>query len=441
MNTLRVSLAVCVMGMAAAAAPNSPVTYNKDVLPILQQNCQSCHRPGELAPMSFLTYSDTRPWAKAMKQAVLTKKMPPWFAEKGHFANDRTLSQDQINTLVAWVDAGAPEGDAKDKPAPRQFADGWNIRPDLVFQMPQPYKVPAQGTIEYTYIVVSKPFEKDTWVVAGEIRPTNRAVVHHVIATVRPKGSIWMKPAQLGAEPYAPGPNRMQDLIRQVKDSGGKASIDNEFLVGYVPGMQPQRFDIDHSAKLIPAGADLVLEVHYTTNGQATEDQTKVGLELATQPPQRQFLSITAAQTNLTIPAGDANAEAVAKLTFAQPVDFVYMQPHMHLRGKDMTIRSVYPTGESETLLSVPHYDFHWQIVYYEQKPIHMPKGTRLELTAHWDNSANNKWNPDPTATIHWGDQSWQEMLAAPMAVIIDRSVDPKTVVSDGQFSGNAGAE
>jgi hypothetical protein len=351
------------------------------------------------------------------------------------------MSDAEIRTLAAWVDAGAPEGDAKDKPAPRQFADGWNIRPDLVFQMPKPYKVPAQGTIEYTYIVVSKPFEKDTWVVAGEIRPTNRAVVHHVIATVRPKGSIWMKPAQLGAEPYAPGPNRVQDLLKQVKDSGGKASIDNEFLVGYVPGMQPQRFDIDHSAKLIPAGADLVLEVHYTTNGQATEDQTKVGLELADQPPQRQFLSITAAQTNLTIPAGDANAEAVAKLTFAQPVDFVYMQPHMHLRGKDMTIRSVYPTGESETLLSVPHYDFHWQIVYYEQKPIHMPKGTRLELTAHWDNSANNKWNPDPTATIHWGDQSWQEMLAAPMAVIIDRSVDPKTVVSDGQFSGNAGAE
>jgi hypothetical protein len=429
--------------LIASVAVAGDVTFNKDVLPILEKNCQTCHRPGEIGPMPLLTYEGVRPWAKSIKEAVLTKKMPPWFADPqyGHFMDDRRMSDAEIHTLAAWVDAGAPEGDAKDKPAPRQFADGWNIRPDLVFQMPQPYKVPAQGTIEYTYIVVSKPFEKDTWVVAGEIRPTNRAVVHHVIATVRPKGSIWMKPAQLGAEPYAPGPNRVQDLIQQVKDSGGKASIDNEFLVGYVPGMQPQRFDIDHSAKLIPAGADLVLEVHYTTNGQPTEDQTKVGLELATQPPQRQFLSITAAQTNLTIRPGDANAEAVAKLTFAQPVDFVYMQPHMHLRGKDMTIRSVYPTGESETLLSVPRYDFHWQIVYYEQKPIHMPKGTRLELTAHWDNSANNKWNPDPTATIHWGDQSWQEMLAAPMAVIIDRSVDPKTVVSNGQFSGNAGAE
>ncbi len=213
-----------------------------------------------------------------------------------------------------------------------------------------------------------------------------------------------MKPAQLGAEPYAPGPNRMQDLMKIVKDSGGKASIDNEFLVGYVPGMQPQRFDIDHSAKLIPAGADLVFEVHYTTNGQETEDQTRLGLELAMEPPERQFLSIAAAQMNLTMPAGDPNAEAVAKLTFAQPVDFVYMQPHMHLRGKDHDHPQAFiRPAESETLLSVPNYDFHWQIVYYEEKPIHMPKGTRLELTAHWDNSANNKWNPDPTATVSLG--------------------------------------
>jgi len=430
---------------AAVAGENGStnVTFNKDVLPILQKNCQSCHRPGEIGPMPLLTYEGTRPWAKAIKAAVLTKKMPPWFADPtyGHFMDDRRMADADIHTLAAWADSGAPEGDAKDKPAPRQFSEGWNIRPDLVLQMPQPYKIPAKGTVEYTYIVVSRPFEKDTWVVAGEIRPTNRAVVHHVVANVRPKGSIWMKPAQFGAEPYAPGPNRMQDLIKIVKDSGGKASIDNEFLVGYVPGMQPQRFDIDHSAKLIPAGAEIVFEVHYTANGQETEDQTKLGLELASEPPQRQFLSIAAAQMNLMIAPGDPNAEAQAKLTFGQPVDFVYMQPHMHLRGKDMTIRSVYPTGESETLLSVPHYDFHWQIVYYEEKPIHMPKGTRLELTAHWDNSANNKWNPDPTATVHWGDQSWQEMLAAPLAVIVDRTVDPKTVVKDGLFSGNAGAE
>jgi hypothetical protein len=205
--------------------------------------------------------------------------------------------------------------------------------------------------------------------------------------------------------------------------------LDNEFLVGYVPGMEAQRFDIDHSAKLIPAGADIVFELHFTTNGTAGEDRTMVGLELAQAPPQRRFMSITAAQTNLNIAPGDANAEAKATLKFAQPVDFVYMQPHMHLRGKDMRIDAQYPTGEKETLLNVPRYDFNWQIVYYEKKPLHFPKGTSLELTAHWDNSPNNKWNPDPKDTVHWGDQSWQEMLAAPMAVIVDRSIDPKTVL------------
>jgi hypothetical protein len=193
--------------------------------------------------------------------------------------------------------------------------------------------------------------------------------------------------------------------------------------------MEAQRFDIDNSAKLIPAGADIVFEIHYTTNGVAGEDQSMVGLELAKTPPKRLFMSIAAAQMNLNIAPGDANAEAKATLKFGQAVDLAYMQPHMHLRGKDMKIDALYPTGEKETLLNVPRYDFNWQIVYYEKKPLHFPKGTTLELTAHWDNSPNNKWNPDPKDTVHWGDQSWQEMLAAPMAVIIDRSVDPKTVL------------
>ncbi|HEX5229436.1 MAG TPA: thiol-disulfide isomerase, partial [Bryobacteraceae bacterium] len=303
----------------------------------------------------------------------------------------------------------------------------------------KPLKIPARGTVEYTYVCVSAPFKEDTWIAAGEIRPTDRSHVHHVIAMVRPKGSKWMIQAQLGAEPYAPGPNRQAEMV---KANGGNLEVlKNEFLVGYVPGMEAQRFDIDHSAKLIPAGADIVFEVHYTTNGTPSEDQTKVGLELAPAPPQRLFMSVGAAQPNLLIKPGDPNAEAEASVKFGTDVEFVYMQPHMHLRGKDMTIEAKYPTGEKETLLSVPHYDFNWQIVYYEKKPLHLPKGTELHLTAHWDNSPNNKWNPDPTATIHWGDQSWQEMLSAPMAVIVDRSVDPKTVIAGGGFPrANIGA-
>jgi hypothetical protein len=426
---------------AAVFAADSPVTFNKDVLPILQQKCQVCHRPGEIGPMSLLTYQATRPWAKSIKVAVSTRKMPPWFADPrfGHFSNEKGLTDSEIKTLVTWADNGAPEGNPSEKPAPVTFRDGWNIRPDLVFQLPKPFKVPAKGTLEYTYIAVSAPFKEDTWVLAGEIRPTNRSVVHHVIANVRPKGSKWMTQAQLGSEPYAPGPTRNQDLI---KANGGNPSVlDNEFLVGYVPGMEAQRFDMDHSAKLIPAGADIVFELHYTANGKEAEDQAMVGLELAKAPPQRLFLSLAEAQTNLTIPPGDSNAGGKASLKFGQPVDLVYMQPHMHLRGKDMRIDAHYPTGESETLLDVPHYDFNWQIVYYEKAPLHFPKGTSLELTAHWDNSVNNKWNPDPAATVHWGDQSWQEMLVAQLAVIVDRNVDPKSVVASGAVAGVNGAQ
>jgi N-acetyl-alpha-D-glucosaminyl L-malate synthase BshA len=442
-NMIRSGLACLILtstiALAADVASTSyQVTFNKHVLPILQKNCQECHRPGEIGPMPFMTYESTRPWAKAIKAAVASKKMPPWFADAkyGHFLNERQLSDADIATLSKWADSGAPEGDAKDKPAPREFTTGWNIKPDLIFKMPKAYRVPAKGVIEYTYITVTAPFKEDTWVVAGEVRPGNRSVVHHVVANVRPKGSKWMTNAVLGGEPVAPGPTRDIDLI---KANGGNPSVlDNEFLVGYVPGMEAQRFDIDRSAKLIPAGADIVLELHYTTNGKDADDQTMVGLELAKAPPQRRFMSIAAAQTNLNIAPGDANAEAVAHLKFGQPVDFVYMQPHMHLRGKDMKIEAKYPTGEKETLLNVPRYDFNWQIVYYEKTPLKFPKGTELELTAHWDNSPNNKWNPDPKATVHWGDQSFQEMLAAPMAVIVDRNVDPKSVVVMGAFNGGA---
>jgi hypothetical protein len=421
----------------ATAEPQIPpplknVTFNKDVLPVLQRNCQTCHRPGEIGPMSFLTYQSTRPWAKAIKAAVVSKKMPPWFADPhyGHFRNEKHLTDLEIAMLAAWADIGAPEGDAGDAPVATQFVDGWNIRPDLVFQLPKPLKVPPRGTIEYTYVAVSAPFNEDTWVLAGEIRPTNRALVHHVIANVRPKGSKWMVQAQLGSEPYAPGPNRQAELLKA--NNGDRSVLNNEFLVGYVPGMEAQRFDIDDSPKLIPAGSDIVLEVHYTANGTEGEDQTMVGLELAREAPRRLFLSIGAAQPNLTIAPGDANAEARTTLRFGQAVDFVYMQPHMHLRGKDMRIDAQYPTGERTTLLNVPNYDFNWQIVYYLKTPLHFPKGTELQLTAHWDNSANNKWNPDPAATVRWGDQSWQEMMSCPMAVIIDRTIDPKTVVARG---------
>jgi hypothetical protein len=403
----------------AASTASAGFTFNKDVLPILQKNCQVCHRPGEIGPMPLLTYENARPWAKAIKASVLSRKMPPWLADPRyrHFSNDRRLSDEDIHKMVAWVDAGAPEGDAKDKPAPIQWADGWNIRPDLVLQMPDPYPIPATGTLKYIYIVIPTGFTADTWVTAAEIRPSARSVVHHIIAVVRPPGSQWMKDAKPFV-PYIP----TTEAERASDPQSDPVNISYELLAGYSPGMQPQRFDVDHSAKLVPAGSDIVLQVHYTPNGKGSfEDQTRIGLELAKQAPEKRFMSAVAASNNWTIAPGDANAEGRAKLTFGEPVELVFLQPHMHLRGKDMTMRLVFPSGESETMLTVPHYDFNWQIIYYLDKPRQLPKGTRVEVVAHWDNSVNNPNNPDASANVTWGNQSSDEMLSFALGVIIDR--------------------
>jgi len=370
--------------IAAAAGSEKAVTFNKDVLPMLQKNCQSCHRPGEVAPMSFLTYQDVRPWAKAMKAAVLAKKMPPWFADAkyGHFQNERTLSEADIKTLVSWADNGAPEGDAKDKPAPMQFVTGWNIKPDVTIEMPNAFEVPASGILEYQYIVVPTNFDKDVWVTAAEVRPGNRAVMHHVIVYVRPPGSQYLKDAKPGI-PFVPvvwerdangaavrrippagqQPNAGAQQQQQ-GGGGGNPMAGVELLTAYAPGLPEQRFDdpIGDTAKLVPAGSDLVFQLHYTTNGKAASDKTKVGLTLASKPPKYRFLTANAATQNFEIPPNDPNYETHAALTFAEPVRLVWLMPHMHLRGKDFLFKAVYPTGESETLLSVPKYNFSWQL-------------------------------------------------------------------------------
>ena len=413
------------------------VTFNKDVLPILQKNCQTCHRPGEIGPMPLLTYDNVRPYAKSLKTAVLTGKMPPWFADPryGHFSNDRRLSAADIAKLTAWVDAGAPEGDPKDKPAPLAWTEGWSITPDVVFQMPKPYTVPKNGTIEYTYFVVPSGFTQDTWVTDAEIRPGNRAVVHHVSVYVRPPGSTWMKDAKPG-EAYVPpkrGAGGVSAPANREADQGVAPGVAaNEWFVGYVPGITPQRYFAPEmgSAKLIPAGSDLVFEMHYTANGNAPgDDQSKVGFILAKEPPQYRLLTLGVADASFAIPPGDPNYEGHASATFNQPVTVIYLQPHMHMRGKDMEMRFEYPTGESETMLKVPNYSYLWQTIYYEKEPLKVPKDTRVQVTAHWDNSANNPLNPDPTATVRWGDQSWDEMLVPFVGVLVEANADPAKVL------------
>jgi len=413
---------VVAAGLVLAADAGPAPTFYKDVLPILEKNCQSCHRPGEIGPMPLLTYAGTRPWAKSIKAAVASRKMPPWFADPrfGHFRDERRLSDTDIAKISAWVDAGAPEGNASQAPAPLVWKEGWNIRPDEIFQMPGSYTVPAKLALDYVYVVIPTGFTRDTWVTAAEIRPSARSVVHHVLAVIRPPGSQWMKDAK-PMVPYVP-PAEAHDGEPDAADPQAvPVNMNYELLAAYAPGVQPQRFDIDHSAKLIPAHSDIVLQLHYTANGKsAVQDQTRLGLTLSPGAPEKRFMSAVANAWHWTIPPGDPNFEAKGSLTFGEPVELAFLQPHMHLRGKDMTVRLVYPSGKTETLLSVPHYDFNWQIVYYLAKPLHLPMGTKVEITAHWDNSANNPFNPDPTKAVKWGNQSWDEMLSLPMGVIID---------------------
>jgi hypothetical protein len=419
---LRLSLAglfIGTIGTVGAADSSSAVTFNKDVLPILQKNCQGCHRPGEVAPMSFLTYSDARPWAKAMKKAVVTKKMPPWFADPkyGHFTNDRTLSSKDADTLTAWADNGAPEGDAKDRPAPVTFQDGWNIKPDMVIEMPKEFHVPASGTINYQNVLVKVNFPEDKWVIAAEMRPGNPQVVHHMRGDIREPNSNWMTGAVPG-EFY-----ETDDEVMNKNDNG-------ENLLGkFNPGLGAQKFTVEGAAKFVPKGSDFVFNIHYTSIGKATTDKSKIGLVFAKNPPPKRYYTanLPLAQ-NLVIPAGDGNAEIVSEVTLQRDVKLVSVQPHMHLRGKNYELRAVYPSGETETVFK-GQWDFNWQIGYELAQPLLLPKGTRLIGISHFDNSVNNPFNPDPSKEVRWGPQNWDEMSAAFIGIVIpDLTADLRTV-------------
>ncbi|MDQ6676247.1 MAG: thiol-disulfide isomerase [Acidobacteriota bacterium] len=398
----------------AAPAPN-PVTFSKDVAPILQGNCETCHRPGEAAPMSLRTYQESRPWAAAISEAVTLKKMPPWFADPkyGHFANDRSLKQKDIDTLVAWAQTGAKEGNPKDLPKPAAFITGWNIgQPDLQIEMPAAFKIPATGTLDYQYILVPGDFKKDTWVEQAEVRPGNRALIHHVIAFIRTPGSKWMK----DLEPGVP-------LVPKKEQGEGMG----EFLVGYAPGVIAIRMEPGR-AMLIKAGSDIVLQLHYTANGKEGEDRTKVGFVFAKGPVKERVMTLAATDNKFAIPAGDSNYRVDSSFEFGDDAKIISYGPHMHLRGKDFEFRAVYPTGETETLLKVPNYSFSWQLTYFPVKDLVVPKGSKIECIAHYDNSANNPNNPDPTKVVKYGDQSWEEMMFGFFSVAFDADKDPKSL-------------
>jgi hypothetical protein len=415
-----------VVCLAALAAPGP--TFHKDVEPILQEHCQECHRPGEIGPMPLLTYEQARPWARAIKASVLKNQMPPWPADAryGKFSNDRSLTKQQIATLTAWADANAPEGAKSDAPQPRTWVEGWNIgKPDAVVQMPKPIDVPAAGEIEYQYIVVPTGFTEDKWVQSVEIRPSDRTVVHHAVIFIRPPGDRWLSGAQPGV-PFVPTVNTPSQRFNNTQ--GGF----NDVLTIYTPGMVPDEWK-PGEAKQIKAGSDIVFQMHYTASGKAGQDQTKIGLMFAKEPPTRRIITVGALNNVFKIPAGDGNFKAEATVPVVNPMTVVSLFPHLHLRGKAFQYEVIYPTGETETILKVDNWSLSWQLSYKLAKPLELQPGTKIKATAWWDNSPNNPANPDPTKEVHWGEQSWEEMMIGFMDVAVDPELTNKTVYSKRQ--------
>jgi hypothetical protein len=340
-----------------------------------------------------------------MKEAVETRKMPPWFADPryGKFTNGRVLTDAEIKTIVDWADAKAPEGDPKDMPQPVKWVEGWQIgTPDKVYQLPIPFDVPASGVVDYQHIIVPTGFTKDTWIQAAEVRPTDRAVVHHIIAFIREPKSNWFRGE-------APGQFFIAPQVK-TKEQQDTSALPSDFLVGYAPG-QPAEILRPGQAKLVKAGSDIVFQVHYTPNGHATRDQTQLGIVFAKEPPKERVLTLSATNGTFIIPPGDPDYRVDASFEVATQVSLSGLHPHMHGRGKDFLYKLVYPTGESPTILSVPHYNWHWQNWYTLEEPIVLPKGTKIECTAHFDKSPNNPDNGDPKRAVPWGEQSWDEMM------------------------------
>jgi peroxiredoxin len=388
-----VKAAGCFIARVVKPKSEGAVTFAKDVSRVLQMNCQECHRPGQVGPMPLLTYEDAVAWSDSIREVVEQKRMPPWLADShfGKFQNDRSLSEADRAALVAWLDQGCPKGDLADLPLAKEFAEGWSIgKPDVVFTMPDEFTVPASSEekgLKYQYFIARTKFDEDKWIQAAEARPGARGVVHHIIVYV-------VKPGKDGG-------------FMRGKTADG---IGDGFLTAYAPGELACALP-PGSAKRIPKNSVLAFQMHYTPNGVEQNDQSSVGLIFAKEPPKIEVRTRGIAQPRLDIPAGDGNYEAKSTTTFEQDADLLSFLPHMHLRGKDFLYEVVFPDGKRETLLSVPRYDFNWQSNYRLEKPLHLPAGTKIECTAHYDNSKDNPNNPDPKKAVHWGDQTWDEMM------------------------------
>ncbi|HET6879425.1 MAG TPA: redoxin domain-containing protein [Pirellulales bacterium] len=374
----------CHIGRVPKRLRQGEVTYSNQIARLLQQKCVECHRSGEIAPFPLTDYEEVVGWAETVQEVVHEGRMPPWFAnpEFGKFANDARLSDEEKRLLDDWVAAGCPEGDRTQLPPPREFTVGWQIpQPDqVIFIRDEPVTVQAEGTVAYQYYSVDPGFKEDKWIKAAECRPDNRAVVHHIVAFFVPAGE------------------KLRDGLRGA-------------MVGYAPGMPPNQFD-EGTAMLVPAGSRVVFQLHYTPNGSEQKDRSSLGLVFA--DPATVTMRVgggMAGNRFFQIPPGDGNYEVGSHHKFDKDVRLMTLTPHMHLRGKSFRYEAEYPDGSREVLLDIPRYDFNWQLRYRLLEPKLMPKGTKLVCTAHFDNSAENLANPDPTQAVRWGDQTWEEMM------------------------------
>ncbi|MBV8878475.1 MAG: hypothetical protein JO332_00790 [Planctomycetaceae bacterium] len=377
-------------GAAAPVAAGKP-TFHKDVEPIFQKRCVECHRPNDIGPFSLLKYDKARSSAKQIKEVVVQRRMPPWHADPkiGQWKNDRHLSTQEIGTIAGWVDAGAPEGDPKDAPPGPKFTEGWRIgTPDATWSIPRKEHIPAEGTVPYRNLFVMTNLKEDKWVQAVEVRPGTRSVVHHVLVFV--------------LYPLA----RMKE---QPKIDGL-----NGYLGIYVPGEGPMVY-ADGMGKYVPAGATLAFQIHYTTNGEAADDQTQIGFLWAKSKPAQEVITHSVSSQRLRIPPETADHPEEASFTFPYDAKILSFLPHMHVRGKAFKYVAVSPEGKEEVLLDVPRYDFNWQICYRLKEPRAVKKGTVIKAFARFDNSKNNPANPDPSKEVHWGQQTWEEMLVGYM--------------------------
>ena len=424
----RLLLCAALFGMPAFS--QSEVTFTRDVAPVFFQKCATCHRPNDIAPMSLLSYQSARSWAKAVREAVLSKKMPPWHADPayGEFKDDARLTTEQIRTIRDWVDQGAKEGDPKDLPPIPPMTDGWRIgKPDAVISMPNEYTIAASGTDDYErFGGIPTNFKEDVWITAVELRPGNRKAVHHAhIYVSAPRTATdaehrlslfekytYREGTVLHARPDAPV---VDDACRDIGEGGlpdQKFHEEAEELATYVPGRAPEIYPEGY-ARLIPAGSTVTFEIHYAkVTGKEEKDRSSVGFVFAKQPPRKVLRRLDMDAYLFRIPAGAPNHEVTFCHDFTEDVNLLSFTPHMHLRGKDMRWELVGPDAVKHTLLFIPHYDFNWQMQYALRNPVPAPKGSRLVITVHFDNSANNPFNPDATRAVRWGEPTKDEMAA-----------------------------